>query len=107
MNKQFYKSRPTSVCSKLNLLFLAARDMRVFMLQWYKKFPDLKSRELFLTGESYAGLTNIIQSSVRYLDFFSCDSYSGVFQDLISRLEHVNRREYWFLEGPIFFSLIP
>ncbi|GLT32196.1 hypothetical protein SLA2020_068810 [Shorea laevis] len=32
-----------------------AMDMHVFMLKWYDKFPELKSRELFLTGESYAG----------------------------------------------------
>ncbi|GLU07057.1 hypothetical protein SLE2022_240340 [Rubroshorea leprosula] len=32
-----------------------AMDMHVFMLKWYEKFPELKSRELFLTGESYAG----------------------------------------------------
>ncbi|KAK9287090.1 hypothetical protein L1049_015501 [Liquidambar formosana] len=32
-----------------------ARDMLKFMLQWYEKFPEFKSRDLFLTGESYAG----------------------------------------------------
>lgn len=32
-----------------------ARDMYVFMMNWYEKFPEFKSRELFLTGESYAG----------------------------------------------------
>ncbi|KAL5843831.1 hypothetical protein ACOSQ4_009789 [Xanthoceras sorbifolium] len=32
-----------------------AKDMRTFMLKWFEKFPELKSRELFLTGESYAG----------------------------------------------------
>ncbi|KAL7205911.1 hypothetical protein ACSBR2_018761 [Camellia fascicularis] len=32
-----------------------ARDMLTFMLKWYEKFPDFKSRVLFLTGESYAG----------------------------------------------------
>ncbi|KAK2986939.1 hypothetical protein RJ640_009082 [Escallonia rubra] len=32
-----------------------ARDMLNFMLQWYDKFPEFKSRPLFLTGESYAG----------------------------------------------------
>ncbi|WCJ43423.1 serine carboxypeptidase-like 42 [Euphorbia peplus] len=32
-----------------------ADDMRLFLLNWYKKFPEFKSQELFLTGESYAG----------------------------------------------------
>uniref|UniRef100_A0A1J3JXR6 Carboxypeptidase n=1 Tax=Noccaea caerulescens TaxID=107243 RepID=A0A1J3JXR6_NOCCA len=32
-----------------------ADDMLVFLLRWFDKFPELKSRELFLTGESYAG----------------------------------------------------
>ncbi|XP_065848068.1 serine carboxypeptidase-like 42 [Euphorbia lathyris] len=32
-----------------------AEDMHIFLLNWYEKFPEFKSRELFLTGESYAG----------------------------------------------------
>lgn len=43
---------------KIIFSFLAARDMHVFMMNWYEKFPEFKSRELFLTGESYAGMTN-------------------------------------------------
>lgn len=32
-----------------------AEDLHIFMMNWYEKFPEFKSRELFLTGESYAG----------------------------------------------------
>ncbi|KAI3717964.1 hypothetical protein L1987_69919 [Smallanthus sonchifolius] len=32
-----------------------ARDMHTFLKNWYKKFPSFISRELYLTGESYAG----------------------------------------------------
>lgn len=34
---------------------MTAMDMHMFMMGWYKKFPTFKKRELFLTGESYAG----------------------------------------------------
>ncbi|KAJ3703929.1 hypothetical protein LUZ61_007634 [Rhynchospora tenuis] len=33
----------------------AANDLHIFLLRWFEKFPELKTRDLFLTGESYAG----------------------------------------------------
>lgn len=32
-----------------------ANETLTFLLKWYEKFPEYKSRDLFLTGESYAG----------------------------------------------------
>ncbi|KAL2347095.1 hypothetical protein Fmac_001095 [Flemingia macrophylla] len=32
-----------------------ARDNLVFLLRWFNKFPQYRSRDLFLSGESYAG----------------------------------------------------
>ncbi|GAA0174931.1 serine protease [Lithospermum erythrorhizon] len=32
-----------------------AKDMHIFMTEWFKKFPAFQSRDLFLAGESYAG----------------------------------------------------
>lgn len=37
------------------LLNYAANDMYKFLLGWYKKFPEYRSRGLLLSGESYAG----------------------------------------------------
>lgn len=43
---------------------MKANDMRVFLLRWYDKFPEFKSMDLFLTGESYAGQHVVTFASV-------------------------------------------
>lgn len=37
------------------MFLIIAKDMLVFLLRWYEKFPEFKTRNLFLSGESYAG----------------------------------------------------
>ncbi|XP_042512928.1 serine carboxypeptidase-like 42 isoform X2 [Macadamia integrifolia] len=32
-----------------------AKDMRMFLIKWFAKYPKYKSSDFFLTGESYAG----------------------------------------------------
>ncbi|KAL3641159.1 Serine carboxypeptidase-like 42 [Castilleja foliolosa] len=44
-----------------------AMDMHIFLMEWYKKFPTFKTRDLLLTGESYAG-HYIPQLAVALLD---------------------------------------
>ncbi|KMT19451.1 hypothetical protein BVRB_1g010810 [Beta vulgaris subsp. vulgaris] len=45
----------------------SAKDMLTFLVNWFEKFPEFKSRDLFLTGESYAG-HYIPQLAVAVLD---------------------------------------
>ncbi|KAL8130568.1 hypothetical protein V2J09_019723 [Rumex salicifolius] len=45
-----------------------ANDMLTFMLKWYEKFPELQLRDLFLTGESYAG-HYIPQLAIALMDY--------------------------------------
>ncbi|PON99683.1 Serine carboxypeptidase-like [Trema orientale] len=45
-----------------------ANDMREFFLKWFEKFPSFRSRDLFLTGESYAG-HYIPQLAIVLLDY--------------------------------------
>ncbi|XP_059462899.1 serine carboxypeptidase-like 45 isoform X2 [Corylus avellana] len=45
-NKSFYNSVNDE---------LTAQDNLVFLQRWFTKFPEYKSRDFFITGESYAG----------------------------------------------------
>lgn len=52
-----------------------AEDSLQFLLNWYKKFPEYKTNELYLIGESYAGhyLPNLAKEIVRYNDAQECN----------------------------------
>lgn len=62
-NKSFYGSVNDAI---------AARDNLAFLDGWYKKFPEYRNREFFITGESYAGhyvpqlAQLIIQSNMKF-----------------------------------------
>ncbi|GMY19567.1 serine carboxypeptidase-like 45, partial [Fagus crenata] len=62
-NKSFYDSVNDE---------LTAQDNLVFLQRWFTKFPEFKDRELFITGESYAGhyvpqlAQLIIKSNVKF-----------------------------------------
>lgn len=50
----------------------SAKDNLIFLQRWFNQFPHYKHRDLFLTGESYAGTQiNVSLLSSSYL------SYSG------------------------------
>ncbi|XP_068649345.1 serine carboxypeptidase II-2-like [Aristolochia californica] len=53
-----------------------AGDLLVFINQWLKRFPDYKGRELYLTGESYAGhyVPQFAYAIVNYRRFTADDS---------------------------------
>lgn len=38
-----------------NFAILKAKDSLVFLEKWFERYPQFKGRELYLTGESYAG----------------------------------------------------
>ena len=37
------------------IIFFAAEDNLLFLHGWFDKFPEYKTRDLYVTGESYAG----------------------------------------------------
>ncbi|XP_021771661.1 serine carboxypeptidase-like 42 [Chenopodium quinoa] len=79
-----------------------AKDMQLFMMKWYEKFPALKSRDFFLTGESYAG-HYIPQLAVALLDHnahstrFKFNIKGVAIGNPLLRLDRDTRATYEFL----------
>lgn len=61
---QRYLKCSMCVCVCFPFEKLEARDNLMFLQTWFAKFPHYKDRDLYITGESYAG-TSII-ASFRY-----------------------------------------
>lgn len=36
-------------------VFISAGDNLAFLQNWFKKYPEYKNRDFYITGESYAG----------------------------------------------------
>ncbi|KAL6522598.1 hypothetical protein OROMI_031556 [Orobanche minor] len=53
-----------------------ARDSYTFLLNWLERFPEYKTRDFFITGESYAG----IAIGNAYIDY--TDRWGGTFDHL-------------------------
>lgn len=55
----FWKQKFQSLCIFSNLTLLlnivSAKDSLEFLVRWLERFPRYKTRDVFLTGESYAG----------------------------------------------------
>ncbi|KAI8570837.1 hypothetical protein RHMOL_Rhmol01G0068100 [Rhododendron molle] len=66
-----------------------ARDMFTFMLKWYEKFPKFKSRDLILTGESYAAGVAMRLRPPRHDCFYRCGGCSVGSRKLQGTLEEM------------------
>lgn len=42
-------------------ILLLAKDSYVFLVNWFRRFPQFKSHEFYIAGESYAGNLNLIR----------------------------------------------
>ena len=49
---------------------VTASDSYAFLLGWFKRFPDFKSHDFYIAGESYAGTYNLYSLSITSIYFF-------------------------------------
>ncbi|GLJ45105.1 hypothetical protein SUGI_0949530 [Cryptomeria japonica] len=85
---------------------LTANDNLKFLRGWFKKFPEFKTRELYLTGESYAGhyipqLADLIVRANRKQKVFNLKGVA-IGNPLLDFYTDVNARaEYYWSHGLI------
>jgi len=53
---EYTNSYYSFLSSEAVILISQARDNLVFLQRWFNKFPQFRNRDLFLAGESYAGM---------------------------------------------------
>lgn len=51
----FAMTNESYTCMLMCSLHCSAQDSLEFVIQWLERFPRYKNRELYITGESYAG----------------------------------------------------
>lgn len=78
MKLQVQKKNPFNATQflKINLIFLIipcfleclAKDSYSFLVNWFKRFPQYKSHDFYISGESYAGMNGNV--SLTYYHIF-------------------------------------
>lgn len=100
-------------------MILSAKDSYTFLVNWFKRFPQFKSHEFYISGESYAGMfihKNVGQHIhknwstfiLTYVWLLGCSTghYVPQLSEVIFDMnKHVSKKEYINFKG--FMVIIP
>ena len=53
-------------------IYILAEDAYNFLVNWLKRFPQYKTHDFFISGESYAGENSRLTLSLNPESFYSC-----------------------------------